>query len=68
MTITKPGKSNRKFKYACSICDCEFVLSVSERACYACRFIECPSCGWQIDSNFPFYVYEEEENKDERQI
>ena len=51
MEILKKGNLERKWKYTCEICGCEFVLDANDRATSPLRLCSCPTCGNLIDKD-----------------
>lgn len=45
MEILKKGNLERKWKYTCEICGCEFVLDVNDMTTTLPNFCGCPTCG-----------------------
>lgn len=51
MEILKKGNLERRWKYTCEICGCEFVLDTNDRATSPLRLCSCPTCGNLIDKD-----------------
>lgn len=51
MEILKKGNLERRWKYTCEICGCEFVLDANDRATSPLRLCSCPTCGNLIDKD-----------------
>ena len=45
MEILKKGNLERRWKYTCEICGCEFVLDVNDMTTTLPNFCGCPTCG-----------------------
>lgn len=45
MEILKKGNVERKWKYTCEVCGCEFVLDVLDMTTTPTNFCGCPACG-----------------------
>ncbi len=45
MEILKKGNVERKWKYVCDVCGCEFVLDVLDMTTTPISFCGCPTCG-----------------------